>query len=38
MNGCNWMSYIDESKSIAQVNIPGTHDSGTQYVSCNTKK
>lgn len=38
VNGCNWMGCIDGSKSIAQLNIPGTHNSGTQYVECNTEK
>lgn len=31
------MSFIDGNKSIKEINIPGTHDSGTQYVSTNVK-
>lgn len=28
-NDANWMSYIPDEKYINQINIPGTHDSGT---------
>ena len=29
----NWMSSIDENLSLNQINIPGTHDSGTFDIS-----
>lgn len=29
----DWMSCIDGSKTINNINMPGTHDSGTQYVT-----
>lgn len=32
MNGTNWMEFIDGSKKITEITIPGTHDSCTQYV------
>ena len=25
----NWMKYISDNKYLNQINIPGTHDSGT---------
>jgi len=28
----NWMSYIDGTLNITQINIPGTHDSGTYAI------
>lgn len=28
-----WMKYVDGNKLINNINIPGTHDSGTQYVT-----
>ncbi|MDO4182831.1 MAG: hypothetical protein Q4E12_04395 [Coriobacteriia bacterium] len=31
----NWMSFLPDSMSLAQVNIPGTHDAGTFNVSLN---
>jgi len=27
--GVDWMSYLDEDLRLNQINIPGTHDSGT---------
>lgn len=29
INNLNWMGYLPQNMSIAEVNIPGTHDSGT---------
>lgn len=29
--GSNWMGAIDGSKSLTQLSIPGTHDSGARY-------
>lgn len=31
-NSNNWMSTIDDSKRLSDINIPGTHDSATQYI------
>lgn len=28
----DWMKYLDDSLLISAVNVPGTHDSATQYV------
>lgn len=36
-NGLNWMGGLDGGLNIKQINIPGTHDCGTQYVSTNEK-
>ncbi|GGI41936.1 phosphatidylinositol-specific phospholipase C [Mammaliicoccus stepanovicii] len=33
----NWMSKIDENKHLTQINIPGTHDSGSFTLSDPTK-
>lgn len=33
INGANWMSSLNGSVPITAINIPGTHDSATQYVS-----
>ncbi len=35
INGKNWMSYLPGERSLAQVNMPGTHDSGTKDVEGN---
>lgn len=32
MNLCTWMEKLNGSKPVLQYNIPGTHDSVTQYV------
>ncbi len=32
LNGNNWMSGIKDNTSLADITIPGTHDSGTVYV------
>lgn len=32
INGKNWMSNLDGSKKITEINIPGTHDSCTQNI------
>ena len=28
----NWMSHLDDSLLLSEMNLPGTHDSATQYV------
>lgn len=35
--GLTWMSHIQDSKNLSEINIPGTHDSGTKFVSHNQK-
>jgi hypothetical protein len=30
----NWMSIIDGNKLLSEINIPGTHESGTMHNSC----
>ena len=30
----NWMSIIDDTKLLSEINIPGTHDSGTMHNNC----
>lgn len=32
LTSSNWMNYIDGSTLLSQINIPGTHDSGTTYI------
>lgn len=32
----NWMNYIDGSTLLSQINMPGTHDSGTTYIGTPT--
>lgn len=34
LNGTNWMSKIDGTRLISDINIPGTHDSATRSVEC----
>ncbi|MBP3709803.1 MAG: phosphatidylinositol-specific phospholipase C domain-containing protein [Treponema sp.] len=29
----NWMSALDGSKKLSELNIPGTHDSATRYIN-----
>lgn len=29
----DWMSYLDDSLKISEINLPGTHDSGTKKVT-----
>lgn len=36
IEGINWMKEISDQKLIKDINIPGTHDSGTKYVSKNS--
>lgn len=36
VSGAEWMANIDGSKKITEINIPGTHDSGTKKVSMAT--
>ena len=31
--GTEWMANIDSNKKITEINLPGTHDSGTQKIS-----
>jgi len=33
VSGAKWMESIDDSKSLASLSIPGTHDSGALYES-----
>lgn len=37
IDGCNWMSAIRDDASIADLSIPGTHDSAAQYVAFGIK-
>jgi len=36
--GVDWMSYLDKDLRLNQINIPGTHDSGTFNVNPNGKE
>jgi len=29
----NWMSYLDTAIKLNEINIPGTHDSGTYSIA-----
>ncbi len=31
-SGENWMKGISEQKLLSEINIPGTHDSGTKNI------
>ena len=31
-NTKNWMSYLKDSIPVTEINLPGTHDSGTAYL------
>ena len=31
-NTRNWMAYLKDSIPITEINLPGTHDSGTKYI------
>lgn len=33
ISSTNWMSYVNDNKSLRDMNIPGTHDSGTKYTA-----
>ena len=33
VSGNNWMSAVSSSAKLTEINIPGTHDSCTQYVN-----
>lgn len=33
VNTNNWMSAVDDTKVLTEINIPGTHDTATKYVS-----
>ena len=32
VSSADWMSYLDDNLKISQINLPGTHDSGTKRV------
>lgn len=32
VSSADWMSYLDDNLKISQINLPGTHDSGTKKV------
>lgn len=34
LTGANWMSGIADQRRISEINLPGTHDSGTSKVRC----
>ncbi|MBS7008010.1 phosphatidylinositol-specific phospholipase C domain-containing protein [Anaerostipes sp.] len=34
----NWMGFLDGEKKLSEINLPGTHDSGTKYVEKNKEK
>lgn len=36
VSGADWMANIDGNLKITQINMPGTHDSGTQKISLAT--
>lgn len=31
-DGARWMSYLDDSKLLSNISIPGTHDTGATYI------
>ena len=33
VNGCNWMSVISDSTNLADISMPGTHDTAATYVA-----
>ena len=33
LTGSNWMSSLPNDKKLCELNIPGTHDSGTKYTT-----
>lgn len=35
VNGYNWMNFLPDNASLEQVNMPGTHDSGTFNIWAN---
>ena len=37
VNGCNWMSVIRDNTSLADISMPGTHDSAATYVAVGIK-
>jgi 1-phosphatidylinositol phosphodiesterase len=37
IGGCNWMSVIDDSTSLADISMPGTHDSAATYLAFGIK-
>ncbi len=36
VSSADWMSYLDDDLKISQINLPGTHDSGTKKVTSST--
>ncbi len=37
VNSADWMANLDDSMKISEINLPGTHDSTTQYVSSSSQ-
>lgn len=37
VDGCNWMSIIDDKTSLADISMPGTHDTTADYVAFGIK-
>ena len=37
VNGCNWMSVISDSTSLADISMPGTHDTAATFVAFGLK-
>lgn len=37
VDGCNWMSVIKDDTSIADISMPGTHDTAATYVAFGIK-
>lgn len=37
VDGCNWMSVIDDQTSLADISMPGTHDTAATYVAFGIK-
>lgn len=35
VNGYNWMNFLPDNASLEQLNMPGTHDSGTFNIDAN---
>lgn len=34
----SWMKFLDGEKTLSEINLPGTHDSGTKYVEDKEEK
>ena len=37
VNGCNWMSILRDDASLADISMPGTHDTAATYVAFGVK-